>query len=665
MTKLPANLNDPSLQVHLKNMDIRRISTAELSDTGFYQALLATAPLQTLGSISSTWSLQHLSPATPKAESYRRSEVSTRTESTTSDSLDREVDEETPRRPIATDSTRLNQDSRSNVRNVDVIPKLGANQELNLGAPIGIRVQAFTEAELESNETALLSRLLAGQRNAEPVQVDIDKLLEVPAVTGELESQQETQALVAAQVTQLPHWPPIKEAFFHEPAQLAPALGSDGVQSQSTESTDFLSPAIRSEGFPTAAEVVRRVLAQSATGNDDTTAGKVIASTEGSVKLDRGLWGAPISEDEQTKLAVSLAGRVERLVTPDSRKWSEGLSSSDRVLAEDNLTAVDVDSLETVEISFKPDAGVLQRSGRQGPRELRRGLGRSENNESSIGSRPGSLDSVPNLYQRPDKFSSIRVTPESSPTLSLDEIPVLPNAQKLALAAGTRQDGTTTVTGPTVPNIALELPGQLDNVTSAFLRDQSSTASHTNVVAANPALPAAGAVAIRSEGVAPSGEIEASLPVPSRLLNQVSQALKQVPAGDSTMRLQLNPVELGQLMIEISFRDGVMHGKLRAEQAPTLKLLQDGLDGLRSRLNEQGIVVQTLEVELGQQGDFSHDQQQQRSFGQSQEFGQKRHSNGYFSNDGPPARRTAPQAETVSQPTNRNHDGRWAVNVIV
>lgn len=150
--------------------------------------------------------------------------------------------------------------------------------------------------------------------------------------------------------------------------------------------------------------------------------------------------------------------------------------------------------------------------------------------------------------------------------------------------------------------------------------------------------------------------------LPARVLNQVAQALRDAPAGDSTLRLQLNPVDLGQLSIEISFRDGVMHGKLRAEQGQTLKWLQEGLDGLKARLSEQGIVVQALEVELGQQGDFS---QQSGSFSPGPDFGRQRSGRGYFTPDGSNRRAAAAEQEITLQPSMRDTSGQWAVNVIV
>ena len=138
--------------------------------------------------------------------------------------------------------------------------------------------------------------------------------------------------------------------------------------------------------------------------------------------------------------------------------------------------------------------------------------------------------------------------------------------------------------------------------------------------------------------------------------------MRQAPVGDSTLRLQLNPVDLGQLSIEIAFRDGVMHGKLRAEQGQTLKWLQEGMEGLKARLSDQGIVVQTLEVELGQQGDFS---QQSGSFSPGPDSGRPRSGRGFFSPDDASRRTPKSQPDSAVQPTPRDTSGQWAVNVIV
>lgn len=688
MTRLPANLSDPTLQANLKNSDIRRNPSTDLANTGFYRALLATAPLQTLGNFPSDWSLQHLTPTAPAVEPPRRFESPTRPEPKslaelkTLEPVRQDDEDEAPRETTTSNSRRLTKDYTPDSRNTNVILKFAPDNDfdpqqfsdIQLAPEIEVGTEVEAEIEIEfgteidfGTETRDFSPFLtpSNVKRLDQLAVGDSRKLVREKTSDEVVQQRETETLQAAGLPLPSHLVPVlRNGFNYDREPLDPAAEAIGLPTQPIDNQTLPSPARPSEGFPTAEDLVRRILNQTGKTDSDTNGPQASVSSEGQLKLDRGLFRAVTAEDEQANRLVQQVGRVQAPVDPNSRLRVDLPAPIEQALPNENLSAGDLAADETIEISFKPDANVLQRSGRQGPREGRRGLTRHEQGERSIGSRPGGLDPAPNVFPRPDKLPNHRLNAELPTPLSLDQIPVLPNGQKLALATGNSLTSTTANPGVTVPNIALELPGQLDDFSVALAREVGPTSASTSVPSSNPTIPLVRTNATSSDGVIKSADVEALLPVPSRVLNQVSQALKQVPAGDSTMRLQLNPVELGQLMIEISFRDGVMHGKLRAEQAPTLKMLQDGLDGLRTRLNEQGIVVQTLEVELGQQGDFSQDQQQ-RSFGQAQEFGQQRKSNGYFSGEGSPIRRTAQQAEAVSQPTNRNHDGRWAVNVIV
>jgi hypothetical protein len=448
-----------------------------------------------------------------------------------------------------------------------------------------------------------------------------------------------------------------------------------------TALTSVLEPAVRSEGFPTAAEVIRRNLAARAEQTRENPGIEAEIGGVGEVELATALLktaapetqvgqvdsSQPVFEKSVPGEAGSKPGTLEGLVQGngqstapvDARAAIEPLSGNAEA-----ATAVDVDANEIVEISFKADASVMQKSDRSVARGNRKGLGREERSETSVGTRPGGLEQNRNLDARAVRTGNLKLAGEAV-DYGLDEIPVLPTAQRAFVQfnqATTAATGTRATAWPT--GNELEMPGQLDGGRPSLAGNTTSAAGPTSTFPGSTMAPvaAAGAESIGTDVVVEGTE---RTPVPSRLLNQVAQALKQVPAGDSTMRLQLNPVELGQMVIEISFRDGMMHGKLRAEQGQTVKMLQEGIEGLRARLNDQGIVVQTLEVELGRDGDFTQ-QNPQRSFSQSQEFGQQRQSSGYFSGDGRSKRHAAPtvlESETLS--TNKPQDGRWAVNVIV
>lgn len=86
-----------------------------------------------------------------------------------------------------------------------------------------------------------------------------------------------------------------------------------------------------------------------------------------------------------------------------------------------------------------------------------------------------------------------------------------------------------------------------------------------------------------------------------RLINRVARAVESTPPGQS-IKIRLNPSELGQLKVEIKIENGNMTAKIEAENAATKQVLLENLPQLRERLAESNINVQQFEVELmGQQ----------------------------------------------------------------
>lgn len=86
-----------------------------------------------------------------------------------------------------------------------------------------------------------------------------------------------------------------------------------------------------------------------------------------------------------------------------------------------------------------------------------------------------------------------------------------------------------------------------------------------------------------------------------RLINRVARAVQSTPPGQS-IKIRLNPSELGQLKVEIKIENGNMTAKIEAENSATRQVLLDNLPQLRERLAESNINVQQFEVELmGQQ----------------------------------------------------------------
>ncbi len=86
-----------------------------------------------------------------------------------------------------------------------------------------------------------------------------------------------------------------------------------------------------------------------------------------------------------------------------------------------------------------------------------------------------------------------------------------------------------------------------------------------------------------------------------RLINRVARAVESTPAGQS-IKIRLNPSELGQLKVEIKIENGNMVAKIEAENPATRQVLLHHLPQLRDRLAESNINVQQFDVDvMGQQ----------------------------------------------------------------
>lgn len=102
-----------------------------------------------------------------------------------------------------------------------------------------------------------------------------------------------------------------------------------------------------------------------------------------------------------------------------------------------------------------------------------------------------------------------------------------------------------------------------------------------------------------------------------RLLDQVQEALlKDLGQGRKQMTLELDPANLGRLQVMLQVKEKDVHAVLRADDPETAKMLTAQLDTIKKALEDQGLKVQTLEVQTGlasrqEQQLFSADQHNQ------------------------------------------------------
>jgi flagellar hook-length control protein FliK len=88
-------------------------------------------------------------------------------------------------------------------------------------------------------------------------------------------------------------------------------------------------------------------------------------------------------------------------------------------------------------------------------------------------------------------------------------------------------------------------------------------------------------------------------PAVEPVLDQVMSGVLTSHRGGQEVRLRLNPPELGALLIDVAVKDGVVTARLETTQAGTQQLLSDNLSQLRDALAQQGLVVEKIDVSMG------------------------------------------------------------------
>lgn len=103
-----------------------------------------------------------------------------------------------------------------------------------------------------------------------------------------------------------------------------------------------------------------------------------------------------------------------------------------------------------------------------------------------------------------------------------------------------------------------------------------------------------------------------------KVLDQVSEAmLKDLGQGRKQMTVQLDPENLGKVQLVLQVKGKEVSALLQAEDAQTAAMLTSNMEGLKKTLEDQGLTVQSLEVQTGlasrqdQQNSFSADQHNQ------------------------------------------------------
>lgn len=79
--------------------------------------------------------------------------------------------------------------------------------------------------------------------------------------------------------------------------------------------------------------------------------------------------------------------------------------------------------------------------------------------------------------------------------------------------------------------------------------------------------------------------------------------------GKSTLTVQLQPEELGKMKIQLEMTEGILKGTILVENDAARNALQQHIQSMRNQIKNQGIMLESLEVNIG--NDSFHEFQQQ------------------------------------------------------
>lgn len=92
----------------------------------------------------------------------------------------------------------------------------------------------------------------------------------------------------------------------------------------------------------------------------------------------------------------------------------------------------------------------------------------------------------------------------------------------------------------------------------------------------------------------------------SKLVHRVLRGLEQLGDGGGQVKLRLHPPELGSLQMTLRIESGQMYAHLEVENALARDALLTNVQSLRDRLSEQGMQIETFDVQIASDASSSN-----------------------------------------------------------
>jgi flagellar hook-length control protein FliK len=104
-------------------------------------------------------------------------------------------------------------------------------------------------------------------------------------------------------------------------------------------------------------------------------------------------------------------------------------------------------------------------------------------------------------------------------------------------------------------------------------------------------------VATGPSGATPAAEVQEGPGDRAELVDRIVQAARLTQSrGSARIKIALNPPNLGELKVDLSIRQRVLHGTLQAESVAAKEMILSNLQSLKDSLEQQGIHVGEFQV---------------------------------------------------------------------
>lgn len=283
----------------------------------------------------------------------------------------------------------------------------------------------------------------------------------------------------------------------------------------------------------------------------------------------------------------------------------KGVPKSERSIATEPHQKVEKQSKPEENPSLDSATELVQQAGwrdDEGPSKTKRAIQLEKNRDRNDANTNDGIKEVASVESsNSDSATHSSTLPESLQPLATEVVNAPSSATTAIPLATSTTAAVTNVETPTK---------KADNLGHSLVDASKSTASSSPSLG-NPITRTHGRAsgAERSSGSGPLTPHQET-----RLVQRVMRGFEQLTSGDGQVKLRLHPPQLGSLQMTLRMDGNQMSARLEVENALAQEALTQNLPKLKERLAEQGIQVETFEIQIAPTSDTANSQGSQESY---------------------------------------------------